>query len=97
MTAVAWVAHDRPLIDVLLPALTAHDPAASGEGSRDPLGLEAAAERLASLYLPAVTSRMTRIRALTVLALSAHVCHPMLDDYTADDRAVVARVRMDVG
>lgn len=72
---------------MLLPALTAHDPAASGEGSRDPLGLEAAAERLASLYLPAVTSRMTRIRALTVLALSAHVCHPMLDDYTADESA----------
>jgi len=74
-------------IDVLLPALTAHDPAASGEGSRDPLGLEAAAERLAALYLPAVTSRMTRIRALTVLALSALVCHPMLDEYTADESA----------
>jgi hypothetical protein len=72
---------------VLLPALTAHDPAASGEGSRDPLGLEASAERLASLYLPAVTSRMSRIRALTVLALSAQVCHPMLDEYTADESA----------
>ena len=39
---------------VTLPALSAHDPAASGEGSRDLLGLEAIAERLASLYLPAV-------------------------------------------
>jgi len=72
---------------VLLPALTAHDPATAGEGSRDPLGLEASAERIASLYLPAVTSRMSRIRALTVLALSAHVCHPMLDEYTADESA----------
>lgn len=72
---------------MLLPALTAYDPAAAGEGSRDPLGLEASAERIASLYLPAVTSRMDRIRALTVLALSAHVCQPMLDEYTADDSA----------
>lgn len=71
----------------LLPALSAHDPAASGEGSRDPLGLEGAAERLASIYLPAVTARMTRIRALTVLALGAHVCQPMHDEYTADESA----------
>jgi hypothetical protein len=30
---------------------------------------------------------MSRIRSLTVLALAAHVCHPMLDDYTADESA----------
>ncbi len=70
-----------------LPALSAHDPATSGEGSRDPLGLEGAAERLASTYLPAVTSRMTRIRALTVLAFGAHVCEAMRHEYTADESA----------
>ena len=70
---------------VTLPALSAHDPAASGEGSRDPLGLEAIAERLASHYLPAVTSRMSRIRALTILALAAHVCEPLQDEWTADE------------
>jgi hypothetical protein len=72
---------------VLLPVLSAYDPPASGEGSRDPLGLEAVAERLASAYLPDVTSRMHRIRALTVIAVGAHVCDPFADEYTADGSA----------
>jgi hypothetical protein len=75
-------------IDAMLaPTLTAYDPPGTGEGSRDPLGLESLAGRLADTYLPAVTSRMQRIRALTVISVGAHVCQPFLDEYTADDSA----------
>jgi hypothetical protein len=74
------------MTSLLAPNLTAYDPQAS-EGGRDPLGLEAMAGRLADQYLPAVTSRMSRIRALTVIAVGAHTCQAFADDYTADDTA----------
>jgi hypothetical protein len=68
----------------LIPHFTEFDPAVEGEGSLDPLGLEAGAEHLADRLLPGVTARMHRIRALTVLAVSAHVADPYLEEYTAD-------------
>ena len=68
----------------LLPHFTEYDPAVEGEGSLDPLGLEAGAEHLADRLLPGVTARMRRIRGLTVLAVGAHVSEPYLDEYTAD-------------
>ena len=69
----------------LVPRLSAHDPAAEGEGSLDPLGLEAIAERLADQLLPGMTARMHRVRALTFMAVSAHVTEPFRDEYTADE------------
>jgi hypothetical protein len=70
----------------ITPRLSAYDPAAEGEGSLDPLGLEAAAERLADQLLPGMTARMHRVRALTFMAVSAHVTAPYVDEYTADQR-----------
>jgi len=72
---------------VLLPAISLYDPAASGEGRSDPLGLEPIASRLADLYLPGITSRMWRIRALTIMAVGAEVCESMVDTYSADGSA----------
>ena len=67
-----------------VPRFSAHDPAASGEGSLDPLGMEASAERLAEQLLPGMTARMERVRMLTFMAVSAHVTDPYADDYTKD-------------
>jgi hypothetical protein len=52
-----------------LPAVTRLDPEVEGEGSIDPLGLAAVADRLAEAIVPGVTSRMSRPRLLTVVAL----------------------------
>src|SRR5688572_24947810 len=68
----------------LAPRLSAYDPAAEGEGSLDPLGLEAIAERLAEQLLPGMTARMNRVRMLTFMAVSSHVIEPYVDEYTAD-------------
>ena len=68
----------------LVPRLTAYDPAAEGEGSLDPLGLEAAAERLAEQLVPGMTARMHRVRGLTFMAVSGHVTQPYIEEYTAD-------------
>jgi hypothetical protein len=56
-----------------LPFVTAADPDRAGEGSLDPLGLARIADRLADSLAPEVTARMSRIRFLTAIAVSAHV------------------------
>jgi len=56
-----------------LPAVTRLDPEVEGEGSIDPLGLAAVADRLAEAIVPGVTSRMSRPRLLTLLTLGSAV------------------------
>lgn len=68
---------------MLLPAISTYDPAI-GESGRDPLGLEAPAARISGVYLPGITSRMSRTRAFTLAAVSAHVCDPFVDLSTPD-------------
>src|SRR5204862_5752320 len=61
------------------------DPVLESEGSIDPIGLQAAYERLADKILPAVTVRMTRPRFLTAMAVGARVCEGWdEEDLTAD-------------
>lgn len=56
------------------PILSASDPRESAEGSIDPFALQAGYERLAERVLPSITIRMNRIRFLTAMCVSAHVC-----------------------
>ena len=57
------------LIEAALPYSTPYDPAEDPPGSIDPLGTQAASERLAELLLPGLTARMWRARLLTVTTL----------------------------
>ncbi len=60
---------------MLLPAITLLDLAESGsEGSIDPLGLYAIADRLAVRMIPGVRERQRRPRYLTLICVSAEVC-----------------------
>lgn len=68
----------------MFPKLSEYDPAGEGEGSLDPLRLEPPSDHLAEQLMPRVTARMHRVRALTFMAVSARVCAPYVDDYTAD-------------
>jgi hypothetical protein len=67
-----------------LPFLTLPDPAVSGEGILDPLGLATTGDRLANWILPGLTARMSRPRFLTAIAVSATVCDG-LEEATAVD------------
>lgn len=67
------------------PVLSAFDPLLEGEGSIDPLGLQAIYERLADRVLPAVTVRMRRPRFLTAMAVGARVCGGFNRDQMAAD------------
>ncbi len=53
------------------PFLSARDPEGAGEGSIDPLGLGPLADRLADEIAPGITARMSRVRFLTAMAISA--------------------------
>jgi len=50
---------------MLLPLLSEADPAATSEGSLDPLGLYAIADSLAGRLVPGLRERMTHPRFLT--------------------------------
>jgi hypothetical protein len=67
-----------------LPFLTLPDPAVSGEGALDPLGLAAIGDQLAEWILPGLRARMSRPRFLTAIAISALVCEGMEESYAAD-------------
>src|SRR5438128_1083296 len=71
-------------LDAVLPFLSLPDPAVSGEGQLDPLGLAIVADRLADWILPGMTARMRRPRFLTAMALSATVCEDLQDEIAAD-------------
>jgi hypothetical protein len=67
-----------------LPFLTLPDPAVSGEGALDPLGLAAIGDQLAEWILPGLRARMSRPRFLTAIAVSAAVCEGLEENYAAD-------------
>jgi len=62
-----------------LPELSDPDPEVAGEGSLDPLGLAALADRLADQLVPDVRARMSRIRFLTAVTVGAVVTEDLLD------------------
>lgn len=66
------------------PILSIADPAESGEGSIDPLGLQATYERLAERVYPYLTVRMSRPRFLTAIAVAARVCEGLENEVAAD-------------
>jgi hypothetical protein len=70
--------------DLPMPFLTLPDPAVSGEGQLDPLGLAVVGDRLADWILPGMTARMHRPRFLTAMALSATVCEDLENEISAD-------------
>jgi hypothetical protein len=67
-----------------LPFLTVPDPATTGEGALDPLGLSPIGDRLAERVLPGLRARMARPRFLTAMAVCAAVCDG-LEDVLASD------------
>lgn len=67
-----------------LPFLTLPDPLVTGEGALDPLGLAIIAERLAEEMLPGLRARMSRLRFVTAIAVSAAVCEELKDRYASD-------------
>lgn len=60
-----------------LPAFSKYDPGETGEGSLDPLGLGAVADRIADRLAPGLRARMTRPRFVTISALGAHACQSL--------------------
>ena len=69
----------------VLPFLTLPDPATTGEGALDPLGLSTIGDRLAECVLPGMRARMLRPRFLTAIAVSAAVCDGLEDRVARDD------------
>jgi hypothetical protein len=71
-------------IDLDLPFLSLPDPATTGEGVLDPLGLAAVADRLADQILPGLRARMSRPRFLTSIAVASVVCEGLEEVSGAD-------------
>jgi hypothetical protein len=69
----------------LLPSLSEEDPQVSSEGALDPLGLFAIADRLAVKLVPGVRERQSRIRFLTAMSVSLHICSGFGRDAIASD------------
>jgi len=70
---------------MLIPFLSAKDPAASSEGTLDPLGLYQIADALGVKLIPGVRERMKHPRFLTLTAVSLAVCSNFDDDTLAKD------------
>lgn len=66
------------------PLLSVFDPPEEGEGSVDPLSLQATYERLAERIYPFMTVRMSRIRFLTAVAVITRVCEGLEEEVAAD-------------
>ena len=75
-----------------LPTLTVADPPVSGEGSLDPLGMAALADRIADQLVPDVRARMSRVRFLTAMAVSSIVTDEVGDVLVIDGRATPSLV-----
>lgn len=69
---------------LMLPALTVADPPVAGEGSLDPLGTAALAERIAEFLVPDVRARMSRVRFLTAMAVGA-IVNDEVDEVSRND------------
>lgn len=74
----------KPLPGLSLPALSAFDPALSGEGSLDPMGLAAISDTLANDLVPGITNRMSRPRFITAIAVGALATESLFDQIAAD-------------
>lgn len=70
---------------MLMPLLSARDPAFSAEGTLDPLGLYQIADALGVRLIPGVRERMSRPRFLTLAAVSAALCHGYDEEVVASD------------
>lgn len=70
---------------MLFPLLTEYDPAASSEGTLDPLGLYAIADSLAVQMIPGVRERQSHPRFLTAIAVSLAICSKFDADMIAKD------------
>ena len=70
---------------MLLPLLSAKDPAASAEGTLDPLGLYQIADALGVKLIPGIRERMSHPRYLTLTAVSAAVCGEFDEETVAAD------------
>jgi hypothetical protein len=73
-----------------LPELSDADPEVAGEGSLDPLGLAALADRLADLLVPDVRARMSRIRFVTAVTVGAVVTEDLVDLPPADGESLAS-------
>jgi hypothetical protein len=69
---------------VLIPYRSEFDPEIQGEGSIDPLGLAALADRLADWIFPGMTARMWRPRFLTAMAAASVIVEPFADALAKD-------------
>jgi hypothetical protein len=69
---------------VLIPYRSEFDPEIQGEGSIDPLGLAALADRLADWIFPGMTARMWRPRFLTAMAATSVIVEPFEDELAKD-------------
>lgn len=69
-----------------LPQLSAFDPPVAGEGSLDPLGLAALADRLANAMVPDVRARMRHLRFVSATAVGALAWESLLDEPPRDNR-----------
>src|SRR3546814_2495428 len=75
------------LAGLTLPSLTVADPPVAGEGSLDPLGTGALADRIAEQLVPDVRARMSRVRFLTAMAISSIVTDEVGELLILDGRA----------
>jgi hypothetical protein len=69
---------------MLIPFRSDFDPEIQGEGSIDPLGLAALADRLADWIFPGMTARMWRPRFLTAMAAASVIVEPFADAVAKD-------------
>ena len=70
---------------MLMPLLSAKDPALSAEGTLDPLGLYQIADALGVKLIPGVRERMSHPRFLTLTAVSAALCNGYDEEVFASD------------
>jgi hypothetical protein len=69
-----------------LPTLSKYDPGETGEGSLDPLGLGAVADRIADRLVPGVRARMSQPRFVTLSAVGAHACQSLAGITSTDGK-----------
>ncbi|MGW0024718.1 hypothetical protein [Rhodococcus sp. NPDC003383] len=69
-----------------LPHFSQYDPGAVGEGSLDPLGLGAVAERIAQHLVPSLRARMPQPRFVTLAAVGAFACQQLVDVVSPDGK-----------
>ena len=72
-----------------MPRLSAYDPGATGEGSLDPLGLAAVADRIADLIVPGLRARMSNPRFATLSVAGAFAGHSLRDVISSDGKTTV--------